>query len=99
MTTRLIVEDPNSDGDMWIECRDCGRCNYLSKGPIGHSRGCASGQQYSVVASAPVVTDVAIRTFAANVRKYSMSRGRDEDVLTAVRRGYLSVSDAMNTDD
>jgi hypothetical protein len=100
----LIVESPLNDGDLWIECRTCGRANYLSKGPIGHKRGCSTGAQYSAIetAASPVATcstDSELRAFASNVRAYSQTKGRDNDVFTAVRAGYLSESDAMNTDD
>lgn len=97
MDDALIIE--TKDGDTWAECRSCGRCNWISKGPIGHKRGCStSTAQYGVAAVAPVSTE-SLRTFARNVRTYSQTKGRDSDVLAAVRAGYLSESDAMNTDD
>ena len=37
--------------------------------------------------------------FAQEVRRTGLTHGRDQDVQDAVRLGYLSVSDAMNTDD
>lgn len=40
-----------------------------------------------------------LRRFANEVRRTGMGRGREEDLLTAVRTGYLSMSDAMNLDD
>ena len=40
-----------------------------------------------------------LKTFADNVRRTGLTQGRDRDVLEAVRRGFLSESDAMNTDD
>jgi hypothetical protein len=105
----LIVESPLNDGDLWIECRTCGRANYLSKGPIGHKRGCATGAQYSAIPKTPAaqldreiaksVRDQELRTFANNVRRTGLTKGRDQDTLDAVRKGFLSVDDAMNTDD
>jgi hypothetical protein len=107
----LLVKNPLNDGDLWVECRTCGRANYLSKGPIGHKRGCATGAQYSAAGYAKTpakqldreiaesVRDQELRTFASNVRRTGLTKGRDEDVLEAVRKGFLSDSDAMNTDD
>lgn len=45
------------------------------------------------------VRDQELKTFASNVRRTGLTKGRDQDVLDAVRKGYLSESDAMNTDD
>jgi hypothetical protein len=105
----LIVESPLNDGDLWIECRTCSRANYLSKGPISHKRGCATGAQYSATAKTPAaqldreiaesVRNQELRTFANNVRHTGLTKGRDKDMLDAVRKGFLSVDDAMNTDD
>jgi hypothetical protein len=43
--------------------------------------------------------DAALRKLAKDVKRSGMAKGRDEDVLEAVRRGYLSEDAAMNTDD
>lgn len=40
-----------------------------------------------------------LRTFARQVRKTGLTKGRDQDVRDAVAAGLLSESDAMNTDD
>ncbi len=45
------------------------------------------------------VRDQELKTFASNVRRTGLTKGRDQDVLDAVRKGFLSVDDAMNTDD
>ena len=110
----LIVESPLNDGDLWVECRTCGRASYLSRGPIGHKRGCATGAQYNVAiktSAAQLDREIAesirgeetrdqeLRAFAGNVRRTGLTKGRDQDVLDAVRGGFLSESDAMNTDD
>lgn len=108
----LIVEaSPLGDGDTWVECRTCGRANYLSKGPIGHKRGCATGAQYSAAGYAKTpapqldreiaehLRNEELRTFASNVRRTGLTKGRDADTLEAVQKGFLSVDDAMNTDD
>lgn len=97
----LIVET-KADGDTWVECRDCGRCNYLSKGQIMHGRRCTAKAQYSATpVAAPAVKDddAALRQHAANVRRTGLTLGRDEETYEAVRRGHLSMSAAMNTDD
>lgn len=44
-----------------------------------------------------IATD--LRAFGQQVRRTGMTGGRDQDVLEAVRAGYLSQSAAMNTDD
>jgi hypothetical protein len=106
----LIVETTPAGGadDLWIECRTCGRANYLSKGPIGHKRGCATSAQYTKTATpatqlrreiAESIREQELKAFARNVRRTGLTKGRDQDVLDAVRKGYLSESDAMNTDD
>lgn len=97
----LIVENPNNDGDLWIECRDCGACNYLSRGKILHRRRCSARAQYGDAikpAAAPAAPDKLAR-FASEVRRTSLTHGRDEDVFQAVRAGLLSENDAMNADD
>lgn len=77
------------------------RLRALSKGPIGHKRGCStSSAQYAAEpAQAVAVAPDQLRRFADDVRRTGLSKGRDEDVLAAVRGGYLSESDALNTDD
>jgi hypothetical protein len=108
----LIVETTPTGGpdDPWVECRTCGRCNYLSRGPIGHKRGCATGAQYQTTprTASPATLDREIaehlrdeelRAFSRNARRTGLTKGRDTDVLEAVQKGYLSVDDAMNTDD
>jgi hypothetical protein len=72
-------------------------------------RGCATGAQYSATAKTPAaqldreiaesVRDQELRAFAHNVRRTGLTKGHDQDTLDAVRKGFLSVDDAMNTDD
>jgi hypothetical protein len=117
---QLLIE-PAPDGDTWIECKECGAANWLSKltkhgvdaGKLGHRSRCRSRQQYVPGACKPSAKSAAeldreigeslrdeeLRKFADNVRRTGMSKGRDEDVAESVRRGFLSVDDAMNTDD
>ena len=95
----LIVENPNNDGDLWIECRDCGACNYLSKGKIQHRRRCSARAQYGDAVKTAPAAPSELAKFAAEVRRTSLTNGHDEDVYQAVRAGLLSENDAMNTDD
>lgn len=98
---KTTATDPNNDGDLWIECT-CGGCGYQSRGPITHRRSCSNKVQYSaqpvmaVVAAAPADE---IATFARDVRRSGLTRGRDAEVLQAVREGHLTWNAAMNTDD
>lgn len=89
-------------------CTECYRTGVstFQSGRISHRKDCSSRAQpvvpqaSSPVATAPAATtDDSLLTFARNVRAYGQTKGRDADVLAAVRTGYLSVSDAMNTDD
>lgn len=95
------------DGDLWIECR-CGAADHKSKldrkgcdkGKLNHRAACKTRQQYSEQGHSAVTADGAeLRRFAQNVRKYSLTKGRDADVVEAVRLGLLSENDAMNADD
>lgn len=100
--TTLLVQDLNNDGDLWIECKLCGGCGYQSKGVLRHKRGCTSTAQYTpgtIVLGSAVVAESPLKAFGAEVMRTGMTGGRDADVLRAVREGYLSESDAMNTDD
>lgn len=44
-------------------------------------------------------TPTDLRSFASQVRRTGLTKGRDQDVRDAVSAGLLSDSDAMNTDD
>ena len=116
---QLSIE-PSAD-DTWIECRECGASNWMSKlptrgpdaGKLLHRSRCRSRQQYvpgacAVSTKSPAKLDQEIdealrdrelQKLAADVRRTGMTKGRDDDVVEAVRRGFLSVDDAMNTDD
>ncbi len=96
------------DGDKLVECSACGRLNWLSKGPVIHSRSCknsrAQAGSFAVAPShrietKPATSDKALRSFAQQVRRTNLTHGRDSDVFEAVQAGYLSVDDAMNADD
>jgi hypothetical protein len=45
------------------------------------------------------IRDQELKTLAANIRRTGLTKGRDRDTLDAVRKGFLSVDDAMNADD
>jgi hypothetical protein len=115
---QLLIEQA-AEGDTWIECKECGAANWLSKlpkqgpdaGKLAHRSRCRSKQQYApggAPAKRPVeldreigetLRDEELRKFADNVRRTGMTKGRDADVAEAVQKGFLSVDDAMNTDD
>lgn len=90
------------------QCDECGKWERSDKGYIRHSKNCESKVQY-VVPKTPAaqldreiaesIRDQELKTFASNVRRTGHTKGRDQDVLDAVRRGYLSESEAMNSDD
>lgn len=48
---------------------------------------------------AELARDADLRALAARVRREGLTGARDADVLECVRRGYLTESAAMNTDD
>ena len=77
------------------QCEECGAWERSDKGPIAHSKRCETRPQ--AIAAVPAGNDLS--RFAGAVRRTSLTKGRDQDTLDAVRLGYLSVSDAMNTDD
>ena len=116
---QLLIETL-PDGDTWIECKECGASDLLSKllkrgidpGKLAHRSRCHSKQQYTPGAASGTkspaeldreidesLRDEELRKLADNVRRTGMTKGRDEDVAEAVRKGFLSVDDAMNTDD
>lgn len=111
MNTTLKIE--TTDLGTWVECRSCGACAYAPKKLLHRHRRCVTpsaqhdaNEVYVGTAEAkaelakPVAkTDAELKAFAANVRRTGLTKGRDEDVLEAVRRGFLSESDAMNADD
>ncbi len=87
--------ESTSPGVARHQCLECGGWERADKGTIRHSKRCDSKPQASV--AAPATNE--IKTFARNVRQYGLAKGRTEDLVEAVRGGYLSVSAAMNTDD
>lgn len=74
-------------------CTDCGRWEYLSKGgQIRHSTRCDFPKaQYQVVATEAPKARIDNRLRSGN----GLS---SDELLEAVQKGYLSQSDAMNTD-
>lgn len=98
MTTNLKIETA-ANGDVWVECTACGAGDWQSvKKTLAHRRICRTREQYGAVA-VEVAKKPVLQTFADNVRRTGLTKGRDEDVFNAVRGGYLSESDAMNVDD
>jgi hypothetical protein len=89
------------DGDK-IRCQDCGRWEYLrviaGGKEIRHSKRCDTGTlQLKAPASVRAADGSleALQEMAIRTKGNGMST---EALLAAVDRGYLSVSDAMNTD-
>lgn len=95
--TTFPYED-SSPGVARHQCEECGAWERSDKGPIAHGRRCDSRPQV-VAVPGPAATRGDLRRFANNVRRTGLTKGRDRDVADAVRLGYLSASDAMNTDD
>lgn len=97
MTTTATIETRTDEiRGTTYHCTECGRWEKADKGGvIRHSKHCDSQAQAHVVA-APTTP---LETFARDVRRTATTKGRDADVLTAVRTKRLSVDDAMNTDD
>jgi hypothetical protein len=88
------------------QCEECGAWERSDKagGELRHSKRCDSRPQPESVAKlaserAATARRSDLEKFARNVRKYGMTKGRDQDVRDAVAAGLLSESDAMNTDD
>lgn len=103
--TTTYPYEATSPGVARHQCVECGGWERADNGPIRHGRRCESRPQAKTPTAqldreiAEAVRDQELKTFAANVRRTSTSKGHDQDVLDAVRKGYLSVDDAMNTDD
>jgi len=93
ITTTYPYEDVDP-GVARHQCTECGKWERADKGAIRHSKGCASRAQ-----ATPAAPSQPLQRFASNVRRTGLTLGRDSDTLDAVRAGYLSVDDAMNTDD
>lgn len=77
------------DGDR-VTCTDCGRWEYLSKGgQIRHSTRCDFPK------------DQLVETQPINRVNRNLRNGNglsSDELLEAVQKGYLTQSDAMNTD-
>jgi hypothetical protein len=103
--TTTCPYEATSPGVARHQCDECGGWERSDKGQIRHGKRCESRPQAKTPATqldreiAESIRDQELKTFAANVHRTSLTKGRDQDVLDAVRKGYLSVDDAMNTDD
>lgn len=105
--TTTYPYEAHSPGVARHQCDECGKWERSDKGRIRHSKNCDS-QPQAVEPAKPAqldreiaesLRDKELRELSAHVRRTGMTKGRDRDVLDAVRKGYLSESDAMNTDD
>jgi hypothetical protein len=100
MTTTLIETHPipGMPKTLRMKCTTCGRSQKADKGAINHVATCATKEQ---PATSIVVEhdDATLRAFAGKVRRTGMTGDNDSLVAECVRKGLLSMSDAMNTDD
>ena len=98
----IKVTHPYADpADARYQCEECGAWSATNQGKgveISHGKRCESRPQVASVAAKSPTND-RLAKFAADVRRTGLTKGRDQDVADAVRLGYLSTSDAMNTDD
>ena len=103
--TTTYPYEATSPGVARHQCDECGGWERSDKGQVRHSKRCESRPQARIATAQldreinSAVRNQELKTFAASVRQTSTTKGREQDVLDAVRGGYLSVDDAMNTDD
>ena len=87
-----------------FKCDECGGSGVstFQNGRISHAKWCETKPQPTYGEQAPVkktakqldteieetLQDAALRKLAKDVKRSGMAKGRDEDVLEAVRRGY-----------
>lgn len=64
--------------------------------PAGNRTG-VDASVFVAIETAPEVE--ASMAYARNVRRTGLTKGRTEDMVDAIKRGYLTVDDAMNSDD
>lgn len=81
-----------------MKCATCGRSQKADKGAIAHTEACSTKEQ-PMVAIVVEHSDEVLRAFSANVRRSGLTKGQDDLTAECVRKGFLSESDAMNTDD
>lgn len=90
--------ETTSPGVARHKCLECGAWERADKGPIAHGRRCSSRPQ-AVSVPGPAATRGDLARFSRDVRRTGLTKGREQDTVDAVRAGFLSVSDVMNTDD
>ena len=98
MSVVTLTTIPGRKSEVY-RCSDCGRWEDVESGkPIRHSKRCDHANEQP-----PLIAEKAERNrlwqFARDVKRTGMAQGREEDVLAAVKLGFLTVSDAMNRDD
>lgn len=101
MTTTALVQTypiPGMRKQMRLRCTTCGRSQKANNGQIAHLDTCTTKEQ-PVAAIVVEHSDEVLQAFAANVRRSGLTNGQDDLTVEAVRKGFLSESDAMNTDD
>ena len=80
-------------------CTECGQWEDADSGkPIRHLKRCdhVNDQPKPIAEKAERNR---LWQFARDVKRTGLTEGRDQDVRDAVKLGFLTVSDAMNTDD
>lgn len=104
--TTTYPYEATSPGVARNQCVECGAWERSDKagGQLKHSKRCDSRPQPACAVAADTKRAeesryADLRTFARQVRKTGMTKGRDQDVRDAVAAGLLSESDAMNIDD
>lgn len=107
MTNQAFTSTPSPGGGEVIRCNECrGKAGSSPAYPrteadVKHMSTCSlfkSAAQLDREIDEPL-RDQELKDFAADVRRTGLTKGRDQDVADAVSKGYLSMSDAMNTDD
>lgn len=85
--------------NMRLKCTTCAQRQTSAGGQINHLSTCTTNEQPSSTEIAVEHDDETLKAFATNVRKYGQTKGEDALVEECVRKGFLSMSDAMNSDD
>lgn len=101
-STFKIDAEKLENWDGRIRCKDCGRWVWGSKAALGqkilHSTRCSSAAQ-PVGTFVPAKTSTSLEELKAAADRHLAGEAVDSDtVYDAYQAGYLSMSDAMNSD-
>lgn len=99
-TTTLVATYPikGMPSKLRMRCSTCGRSQKADKGAIAHTDACSTKEQPATTIAVEH-SDEVLRAFASSVRRSGLTNGQDDLTAECVRKGFLSESDAMNTDD